>query len=41
VKKQVIELLAALTQYSIEGYNTTLHALEHFKVSHFTCAATT
>lgn len=33
VKKQVIELLAALSRYSGEGYNTTLQALEFFKVS--------
>ena len=32
VKKQVIELLAALSRYSAEGYNTTLQALEFFKV---------
>lgn len=33
VKKQVTELLAALSRYSAEGYNTTLQALEFFKVS--------
>ncbi|XP_067944718.1 inverted formin-2-like isoform X2 [Watersipora subatra] len=31
VKKQVIELFAALSRYSMAGYNTTLHALEYFK----------
>lgn len=33
VKKQVVELMAALSRYSLEGYNTALQALEHFRVS--------
>ena len=33
VKKQVVELLSALCVYSSEGYDRTISALEHFKVT--------
>ena len=33
VKKQVLELLAALCVYSPEGHALTLDALDHYKVS--------
>ena len=32
VKKQVLELLSALTVYNKEGYNRALQALDHYKV---------
>ena len=32
VKKQVLELLSALTVYNAEGYNRALQALDHYKV---------
>ena len=33
VKRQVFELLSALTVYSPEGYNIAIDALEDFKVN--------
>lgn len=33
VKKQVFELLAALSMFSAEGYRLALDALDHYKVS--------
>ena len=33
VKKQVFELLAALSMFSSDGYRLALDALDHYKVS--------
>lgn len=35
VKKQVFELLAALSVYSVDGYNLALDALDHYRVSFY------
>lgn len=33
VKKQVVELLAAISRYSEKGFETALSSLEHFRIS--------
>lgn len=40
VKKQVFELLSALSAYSSDGHNRALETLDHYKVRFATATAT-
>lgn len=37
VKKQLFELLAALSMFSADGHRLALDALDHYKASRWTC----
>ena len=36
VKRQVVQLFTALSLYSLDGYDTCLNSLQHYKVCNFT-----